>query len=156
MEERYNRNNRSYHCNWHCKAYSNVSIIQSTLLMVTMIANSSLDSRKPSPPFGYSTVCRYPLEQQIHLVAEFHAHHIPANRIAYRLGIDLALIEKLLAGTQPQEQFTQSLSRYRKARRAQRLQQSQSIRGIGLAELQEKIETEYVNTCIGDKLNTMK
>ena len=38
----------------------------------------------------------------MHIVAEFHAHKIRPSRIAYRVGIDIAFIEELIAGeTEP-------------------------------------------------------
>ena len=51
------------------------------------------DSRTPSPPYGYSRECDYSREEQIHIVAEFHAHKIRPSRIAYRVGIDIAFID---------------------------------------------------------------
>lgn len=42
----------------------------------------SSDQRTPSPPYGYSRECHYPLEQQIRIVAEFYVHNIRPSRIA--------------------------------------------------------------------------
>ncbi len=101
------------------------------------------DTRTPSPPFGYSRVCAYPLEQQVRIVAEFYVHKIRPSRIAYRMGIDIDLIEKLIAGEGHQEAFQEMVNFYRKNRRSQRLQQSQKIRGSAQVELQEEIEREF-------------
>ena len=60
--------------------------------------NRDTDTRTPSPPYGYSRLCHYSREQQLHIVAEFHAHKIRPSRIAYRVGIDIAFIEALIAG----------------------------------------------------------
>ena len=54
--------------------------------------------RAPNPPLGYSRECKLTEAKQIRLVAEFHANRIRPSRIAYRLGIDIALIEALLTG----------------------------------------------------------
>ena len=50
------------------------------------------DTRTPCPPYGYSCCCDLSERRQIELVAEFHAYRIRPTRIAYRLGIDIALI----------------------------------------------------------------
>ena len=101
------------------------------------------DTRTPSPPYGYSRECHYPLEQQIRIVAEFYAHNIRPSRIAYRMGIDIDLVEKLIAGEAHQEMFTQMLAHYRKHRRNQRLSEAQRLRGSARVEQQERIEKEY-------------
>jgi hypothetical protein len=67
----------------------------------------SIDYRTPSPPYGYSRECTHTREQQMHIVAEFHAHKIRPSRIAYRIGIDIAFIEALIAGETEPEQFAQ-------------------------------------------------
>ncbi len=126
-------------------------VIYSSVMTENPSDNAGLDTRKPSPPFGYSTVCTHTLEEQIHIVAEFHVHRIPPNRIAYRIGIDLALIEDLLAGRQHKELFTALVAKYRKDRRAKRLQQSKKLKGIGQAELQESIEKEYLQSVVSGK-----
>ena len=56
------------------------------------------DGRTPSPPYGYSRECTHSREQQIHIVAEFHANKIRPSRIAYRVGIDIAFIEEMPLG----------------------------------------------------------
>jgi DNA-binding transcriptional regulator LsrR (DeoR family) len=75
------------------------------------------DKRTPSPPYGYSRECTHNREQQIHIVAEFHAHKIQPNRIAYRVGIDIAFIEELI--------------------------ESKRRKGVVQYELQQKIEAEF-------------
>lgn len=83
------------------------------------------------------------LHQQIDVVAEFHAHRIPAQRIAFRTGIDMTLVESLLAGTAHQARFKYLLARHRRKRRDQRIKKSLRIKGIAQASLQDTIEEEY-------------
>lgn len=118
--------------------------------MSELKSSTSLDTRKPSPPFGYSCECSHSLQEQLHIVAEFYVHKIPANRIAYRIGIDLALIEDLLAGRAHPKLFKALLAHYRKNRRAQRLKDSTKIKGIAQAEQQEQIEKEYLASLMAD------
>ena len=101
------------------------------------------DTRTPSPPYGYSRPCAYPLEQQLRIVAEFYVHKIRPSRIAYRMGIDIDLIEKLIAGETHQEAFQEMVNYYRKSRRNQRLQQSKKIKGSAQVEQQVEIEREF-------------
>ena len=107
------------------------------------MSTSKADTRTPSPPYGYSRECDYPLEQQIRIVAEFHAHRIRPSRIAYRMGIDIDLIEKLIAGEVHQAAFEEMLAYYRKHRRNQRLQEALQLRGSARVEKQALIEREY-------------
>jgi hypothetical protein len=102
------------------------------------------DRRKPSPPYGYSCECHYPLEQQIRIVAEFYAHKIRPSRIAYRMGIDIDLVEKLIAGEVYQEAFSEILAYYRKHRRNQRLEETQELKGSARFEQQVRIEQEFM------------
>ena len=101
------------------------------------------DKRTPSPPYGYSRECHYPLEQQIRIVAEFYAHNIRPSRIAYRMGIDIDLIDKLIAGEVHQDAFNEMLAYYRKSRRKQRLGDALQLRGSARVERQALIEREY-------------
>lgn len=87
--------------------------------------------------------CTKPLREQIDVVAEFHAHKISAERIAYRTGIELQLVRELIEGQSHQRQFKQALAAHRRARRDQRLRQSLRYRGIAQADLQDRIEREY-------------
>ncbi|MCB1704194.1 MAG: hypothetical protein KDI17_04980 [Halioglobus sp.] len=105
--------------------------------------NSHRDTRTPSPPYGYSCECTYSREQQIHIVAEFHAHKIRPSRIAYRVGIDIAFIEELIAGETESGRFAQLVKFYRKGRYQQRLRETQKSTGVTRYELQQKIEREY-------------
>ena len=105
--------------------------------------DSDSDTRTPSPPYGYSRDCDYPLEQQIRIVAEFYAHRIRPSRIAYRMGIDIALVEKLIAGEAHQEAFTEMVNYYRKHRRNERLRDSLRQKGTARVELQAEIEREF-------------
>ncbi len=102
-----------------------------------------MDTRTPSPPYGYSRECPYPLEQQIRIVAEFYVHRIRPSRIAYRMGIDIDLIEKLIAGETQQAFFEEMVNFYRKHRRQQRLAASLKVKGTARVELQTEIEKEF-------------
>ena len=101
------------------------------------------DSRTPSPPFGYSRECTHSRDKQIQIVAEFHAHKIRPSRIAYRVGIDIAFIEELIAGETEPERFSQLVKFYRKGRYQQRLKASARNNGVTRYELQQQIEREY-------------
>lgn len=115
----------------------------STATSMRGMSDSIVDTRTPSPPYGYSRECHYPLEQQIRIVAEFHAHRIRPSRIAYRMGIDIDLIEKLIAGEIHQAAFEEMLAYYRKNRRNQRLQEALQLRGSARVEKQALVEKEY-------------
>ncbi len=101
------------------------------------------DSRTPSPPYGYSRVCEYSREQQIHIVAEFHAHKIRPSRIAYRVGIDIAFIEQLIAGEIESERFSRLVKQYRTRRYQERLKAATVHSGVSRYELQQRIEAEF-------------
>lgn len=105
--------------------------------------NPVSDSRTPSPPFGYSRECSHTREQQIHIVAEFHANKIRPNRIAYRVGIDIAFIEELIAGEVEAERFPHLVAHYRRQRYQQRMRASTRKQGIVQYELQQTIEREF-------------
>ncbi|MCB1688825.1 MAG: hypothetical protein KDI33_10080 [Halioglobus sp.] len=107
--------------------------------------NPHRDTRTPSPPYGYSRECTYPREQQIHIVAEYHAHKIRPSRIAYRVGIDIAFIEELIAGETEAGRFAQLVKFYRKGRYQQRLRETQKSTGVTRYELQQKIEREFAH-----------
>jgi len=83
------------------------------------------------------------LKQQIDVVAQFHAHKILPQRIAYRTGISLDLVNDLINGELHTSLFNSALARHRKNRRDQRLKQSYRLKGIAQAELQDKIMKEY-------------
>jgi len=102
------------------------------------------DNRTPSPPYGYSRKCTHSRDQQIHIVAEFHAHKIRPSRIAYRVGIDIAFIEELICGEVEPERFAQLVKHYRKGRYQQRLREAGRRSGIARYELQQKIEREFM------------
>ena len=104
----------------------------------------SQDLRTPSPPYGYSRECTYSREEQMHIVAEFHAHKIRPSRIAYRVGIDIAFIEELIAGEAEAEQFACLVKLYRSKRYQQRLKESVAKSGVSRYELQQRIEREYM------------
>ncbi|MFU8763958.1 MAG: hypothetical protein ACNA7T_05515 [Haliea sp.] len=104
---------------------------------------ANIDSRTPSPPYGYSRQCHYSREQQLHIVAEFHAHRIRPSRIAYRVGIDIAFIEALIAGELEEERFPRLVAQYRRQRYQQRMQASNSHNGVTRFELQQRIEGDF-------------
>lgn len=101
------------------------------------------DTRTPSPPYGYSRECSHTREQQIHIVAEFHANKIRPSRIAYRVGIDIAFIEELIAGEVEAERFPRLVAHYRRQRYGQRMRESGGSKGIARYELQQQIEREF-------------
>ena len=105
--------------------------------------DTSSDSRTPSPPYGYSRECSYSREEQIHIVAEFHAHEIRPSRIAYRVGIDIAFIEELIAGETEPDRFPRLVAYYRGQRYKQRMRDSSARKGIARYEQQQKIEREF-------------
>ena len=104
------------------------------------------DKRTPSPPYGYSRECHYAPEQQIRIVAEFYAHKIRPSRIAYRMGIDIDLIEKLIAGEIHRQAFRELVDYYRRHRRSQRLRDSLQLTGTARVELQATAEREYIES----------
>lgn len=105
--------------------------------------DNTQDTRTPSPPSGYSRVCSHSKEEQIHIVAEFHAHKIRPSRIAYRIGIDIAFIEELIAGEAEEGRFSRLVSHYRKQRYSKRMRDSKVKKGVGQYELQQTIIREF-------------
>ena len=106
--------------------------------------HSPTDPRTPSPPYGYSRECTHSREEQIHIVAEFHAHKIRPSRIAYRVGIDIAFIEQLIAGEVEAERFDALVRHYRTRRYRERLRDAGRRSGGARYELQQRIEREYL------------
>ncbi|MEM9253998.1 MAG: hypothetical protein AAGA91_01040 [Pseudomonadota bacterium] len=104
---------------------------------------SKADTRTPSPPYGYSRECTYSRDEQMRIVAEFHAHKIRPSRIAYRMGIDIAFIEELIAGEIEPERFPELVKFYRTRRYQERLRDSGVHNGIARYELQQRIEREF-------------
>lgn len=76
-------------------------------------------------------------------MAEFHAHKIRPSRIAYRVGIDIAFIEELIAGEVERERFPRLVAHYRKQRYQQRMSGTSARRGSGRYELEQRIEREF-------------
>ena len=101
------------------------------------------DTRTPSPPYGYSRECSHDREGQIHIVAEFHAHKIQPARIAYRVGIDIAFVEELIAGEAEPGRFERLVAHYRKRRFARRMKDTKAKKGGVQYELQQKIAREF-------------
>ena len=104
---------------------------------------NSSDTRTPCPPLGYSRQCHLSEERQIELVAEFHAYRIRPTRIAYRLGIDIALIDALLAGDYQQRRFNALLKHYRQRRLGQRLGQAEQEQGQKAYELRQRALLDF-------------
>lgn len=77
-------------------------------------------------------------------MAEFHSHKIRPSRIAYRVGIDIAFIEELIAGEREPDRFLQLVKYYRKGRYRDRLRESSRSKGVERYELQQQIEREFV------------
>ena len=111
---------------------------------VMTLKRHTTDPRTPSPPFGYSRECTHSREEQIHIVAEFHAHRIRPSRIAYRVGIDIAFVEQLIAGEVEQERFDRLVAHYRRQRYQQRLRESHRRTGSARYELQQRIEQDFL------------
>ena len=105
--------------------------------------NDANDPRTPSPPYGYSRPCDLDRDQQIDVVARFHANKIRPNRIAYRMGVDIALVEALIAGEEEAERFARLVARYRGQRYRDRMHDSTAIQARSRYEVQRQIEEEY-------------
>jgi hypothetical protein len=101
------------------------------------------DGRTPSPPYGYSRECTHSREEQVRIVAEYHANKIRPSRIAYRVGIDIAFIEELIAGETEAELFPRLVAQFRRQRFQKRMADSGSRRGVARYELQQRIEREF-------------
>lgn len=101
------------------------------------------DKRTPSPPHGYSRPCTHSREEQVHIVALFHANKIRPSRIAYRVGIDIAFIEQLIAGEVEQDRFPGLVARYRRQRYQERMRATRQHRAGSRYELQQRIEREF-------------
>ena len=104
---------------------------------------SDIDNRTPSPPWGYSQPCDYDEQTQLHLVAEFTAHRIRPERIAYRTGIDIAFVRELLAGNAHARKFKQLLAHYRKHRRQQHLLEAEALKGTARFEQEQRVERDF-------------
>lgn len=105
---------------------------------------ADIDGRAPSPPYGYSRRCELDRDAQIRVVAQFHANHIRPNRIAYRMGIDIALIEALIAGEIEAQRFATLVEGYRRQRYRDRMRESASLSGSRRFEQQQRIEKDYL------------
>ena len=101
------------------------------------------NKRAPNPPLGYSKECLLTEAKQIRLVAEFHANRIRPSRIAYRLGIDIALIEALLDGEYQPKFFAEQLASAQKRRRDLRVKSSNKLRGQAAYEARKNAERDY-------------
>ncbi len=110
--------------------------------MVLMRAMEN-DDRTPCPPLGYSCQCDLPLYRQIELVAEFHAYRIRPSRIAYRLGIDIALIDALLGGEREPERFETLVRYYRKRRMSARIREADRKRGQAAYEERQQALRDF-------------
>ena len=102
------------------------------------------NNRSPNPPIGYSCDCTLSPAQQIDLVAEFHVHRIRPSRIAYRLGIDLALIEAWLSGERDTARFQDLIRRHRRRKYQMQLRQAEQFRGQQSYEMRLAAERDLV------------
>ncbi|MEE4277161.1 MAG: hypothetical protein V2I82_01695 [Halieaceae bacterium] len=100
------------------------------------------DERTPSPPFGYSRPCTLDRDAQLRVVAQFHAHRIRPNRIAYRMGIDIAFVEALIAGEVEEERFAAMVEHYRRQRHRERLRESAALPPGKRFEHQQHVERD--------------
>jgi len=96
----------------------------------------------------YAKTSSKTLQQQIDVVAQFHAYKIRPDRIAYRTGIAIELVTGLIDGELHQRLFKAQLASHRKSRRDQQLQKSRRIKGIAQAELQDRIEKDYISSLV--------
>ena len=104
----------------------------------------SREQQKRAPnPLGYSRECRLTEAKQIRLVAEFNENRIRPSRIAYRLGIDIALIEALLTGEYQAAFFSEQLAAAQKRRRDLRVKSSARLRGQAAYEARKTAERDY-------------
>ena len=108
-----------------------------------MSTQTDTDERTPSPPYGYSRPCDLDREAQIRVVAQFHANRIRPNRIAYRMGIDIAFVEALIAGEVEADRFAQLVEGFRHQRYRDRMRESAALNGSRRFEQQQRIEKDY-------------
>ncbi len=109
------------------------------------------DDRTPSPPFGYSRPCTLDRDAQIRVVAQFHANRIRPNRIAYRMGIDIAFVEALIAGETDAELFSALVDQFRRQRYRDRMQASSALRGAQRFEQQQRIERDFEHEAAAER-----
>lgn len=95
---------------------------------------------------NYAKISEKTLNQQIDVVAEFYAHKIAAQRIAYRTGVKLELVVQLINGDSHPQLFKRLLALHRRKRRDSLIKRSYKTKGIAQASLQDKIELEYSST----------
>ena len=99
--------------------------------------------RAPNPPLGYSRECHLTKAKQIRLVAEFHANRIRPSRIAYRLGIDIALVDALVAGEYQATLFSDQVALAQRRRRDQRVRSSERLRGQAAYEVRQQAQRDF-------------
>jgi hypothetical protein len=118
-----------------------------------MTTHAESDKRTPSPPFGYSRPCTLGHEEQVRVVAQFHAHRIRPNRIAYRMGIDIAVVEALIAGELEPERFPALVEQYRRQRHSERLRESKALPPGKRFEHQQAVEKDRQKELQGEALH---
>ena len=128
------------HCE-HCHATQKTLQITKRLLIIA--AMTETDTRSPCPPLGYSRECLLPEDRQIELVAEFHSYRIRPTRIAYRLGIDIALIDALLAGDYKPRRFNALVRHHRQRRLNKRLTSAERQKGQRAFELRQRALADF-------------
>jgi hypothetical protein len=117
-----------------------------------MSTQTDTDERTPSPPYGYSRPCDLDREAQIRVVAQFHANRIRPNRIAYRMGIDIAFVEALIAGEVEADRFTRLVDGFRHQRYRDRMRESAALNGSRRFEQQQRIEKDYQQDLLQEEL----
>ena len=117
-----------------------------------MATQTDTDERTPSPPYGYSRPCDLDREAQIRVVAQFHANRIRPNRIAYRMGIDIAFVEALIAGEVEAERFVRLVEGFRHQRYRDRMRESAALNGSRRFEQQQRIEKDYQQDLLQEEL----
>ena len=116
---------------------------------------SNAHGRTPNPPLGYLCECSLDRAEQIQVVALFHAHKIRPSRIAYRVGIDIAFVEALIAGEEEVRLFSSLLAGYRKNRYKQKLNQADQLSGSARFERQQLVENEYLDEASKDLFESL-
>lgn len=117
-----------------------------------MSTQTDTDERTPSPPYGYSRPCDLDREAQIRVVAQFHANRIRPNRIAYRMGIDIAFVEALIAGEVEADRFGHLVEGFRRQRYRDRMRESAALNGSRRFEQQQRIERDFQQDLLQEEL----
>ena len=104
------------------------------------------DNRCPNPPMGYACKCDLPRDKQISLVAEFYVHRIRPSRIAYRLGIDIGLVEAWLSGEQDNDCFQRLIFMHRRKKYKMQVDKAERLRGQASYDLRLLAQRDFDNS----------